>query len=115
MTADVEQEAIVLDRATKAAHVFGVLLNNENGGSFLCQTIGRCQARGPGADDENVHNVPAARPLGQDGIVLHALRPDCTSFIDNTTTPFRLDDKSLRKQLKPFLLLEGYRETPVRP
>ena len=60
VAADVEQEAIVPDRAADSTDVVRVLLNNKNGRCFLRQTIGGRQARRSRADDENVDNASAS-------------------------------------------------------
>ncbi len=54
MATDVEAVALVLDRASKTAHVRGVLLDHSGRDVVLHQLVGGGQTRGAGADDHDV-------------------------------------------------------------
>ena len=67
MTADVEQEILVIDRAAYAADVVGIRLDDRRRNSLLGQQVRRGKAGWPGPDDEHFamrHEIRLYRHAG---------------------------------------------------
>ncbi|MNC92429.1 hypothetical protein D3C83_88560 [compost metagenome] len=53
MAADIDAVTLVIDRARQAAHLVGGLEHDDIAHPGSRQLVGRRQARGPGADDDD--------------------------------------------------------------